>query len=252
MQEMDALQKKVNHSASSADVNQEIDSLIQRYEKSIKEYNKKIPGTRKRGTKYLKHPKGYRLLNKIASGLSSSIIGAVIGLPMLKVLPNRSDAAVAQAYIDYLGRANKEEYYCDMFAGIYNFSLTFTYGFKHRNFTANEIPEDKLQYLTNLEKEIRELSMSPYPTTNERNKAAYDIAKTILSGQEKLTKEVKAYCEWIVKNYSNLEKTNAEQHYNSATFDPSEAKDLDEHIQNLILNNNITVTESYHHNRRMR
>ena len=87
--------------------------------------------------------------------------------------------------------------------------------------------------------------MSKYPTINERNYAAYQIAKTILSGQEKISDEAKKYCEWIVKNYSNLNKTDIASNYNTNTFDPEEAKDLDKHVQNLILNNGIIVTESY-------
>jgi hypothetical protein len=96
-----------------------------------------------------------------------------------------------------------------------------------------------------LVKKLYEFMMSTYPTPNERNYAAYQIAKTILSGQEKISDESRKYCEWIVNNYSNLEKTNIASNYNDKTFDPKEAEDLDKHVQNIILNNGIAVTESF-------
>jgi hypothetical protein len=164
---------------------------------------------------------------------------------MLKLIPNKADAAISKAYSDYLSNTNKEEYYCDMFAGMYNLPLTFTYGFSNRNFVANDISEDKLSYLADLEKRIYQLRMSSYPTINERNYAAYQIAKTILNGEEKISPEAKAYCQWVVDNYSKIESTNVANNYNKTTFDPNEAKNLDEHVQNIITNNGITVTESY-------
>ena len=231
-----------NKSMSEAD--QQIEALIQRYEKAIKVYQKKIPHITKKGDKYLKNPTSHKILNKLASGLTCTLIGAPIGLPMMKLLTSRSDAALAQAYHDYLNKTNKEEYYCDMFAGMYNLPLTFTYGYTNRDFAANDISSDKLEYLNSLEKELRQFTLSPYPTNSERNYAAYQIAKTILNGEEKISPEVKKYCEWICQNYSSIEKTNIEKDYNKTTFDPKESKDLDKHAKDLIVNNNINVTES--------
>jgi len=247
-QELTKIQNALDHSNSISDADQQVDALIARYEKAIAQYQKKIPHATKKGNKYISNPSGYKILNKIATGLSCSIIGAPIGLPMLKLLPNRSDAALAQAYADYLNHTNKEEYYCDMFAGMYNLPLSFTYGYTKRDFAANDISDDRLKYLQDLEKQLRQFTLSPYPTNSERNYAAYQIAKTILSGKEKISPEVKRYCEWIVNNYSKINNAGVETNYNKTTFDPQEAHDLDEHVQNLILNNSIPVTESYQMN----
>ena len=243
--EMTELQNKMNHSKNVSEAEATIDEMIEKYEKVVDKYEDKIPSARKKGEKYLKHPHGYKFMNRFASGLSSTLIGGVIGLPMLKLLPNRADAAIAQSYNDYISRKNKEEYYCDLFAGVYNVPLSFTYGFKNKEFVANDFPEEKLKYLSELEKKLYEFMMSTYPTPNERNYAAYQIAKTILSGQEKISDESRKYCEWIVNHYSNLEKTNIASNYNDKTFDPKEAEDLDKHVQNIILNNGIAVTESF-------
>ena len=244
-QELDKVESALE-SKSLSEADRQVEALIIQYEKALKEYEKKIPDSVKKGNKYLKNPKGSRMLNRLASALCCTGVGSVIGLPMIKLLPNKADAALAQAYADYLNRANKEEYYCDMFAGMYNLPLSFTYGYNKREFTANDISEDKLKYLSELEKELRQFTLSSYPTFGERNYAAYQIAKKILSGKEKISPEQKKYCEWIVKNYSNIEKTNIKDDYNKTTFDPGESGDLDKHVQNLILNNGILVTESYH------
>ena len=247
-EEMEKLKDTLEHSSMS-EADRQMDALIERYERAIKMYQKKIPDSKKKGEKYLKNPVGYKILNKIATGLSCSIIGSPIGLPMMKLLPNRGDAALAQAYHEYLNHTNKEEYYCDMFAGMYNLPLTFTYGYTHRDFAANDISQDKLNYLTSLEKQLRQYTLSPYPTNNERNYAGYQIAKTILNGEEKISPEVKKYCEWIVHNYSSITKAGVESNYNKTTFDPKESNDLDAHVQNLILNNGIMVKEAYQMNR---
>jgi hypothetical protein len=244
--EMKELQDSMSKSKNISEAESTINKMIEKYEKMVGKMEDKIPGARKKGNKYLKHPTGYRILNHIATGLTSTIAGGIIGLPMLKLLPNKADAAIAQSYNDYLSRKNKEEYYCDLFAGVYNLPLSFTYGFKNKEFVANDFPEDKLKYLADLEKQLYEFAMSQYPTINERNYTAYHIAKTILSGQEKISDECRKYCEWIVNNYSKIDNTNISSNFNNHTFDPKEAEDLDKHIQELILNNNITVTESYY------
>jgi hypothetical protein len=243
--EISKLSHAVESSKDSNEADREIEKLIKYYEDSISKYEKKLPHSIKKGDKFNKNPSGYKMLNKIATGLCSTIVGTPIGLPMMKLIPNRADAAISKAYSDYLSNTNKEEYYCDMFAGMYNLPLTFAYGFSNRNFVANDISEDKLSYLADLEKKIYQLRMSSYPTINERNYAAYQIAKTILNGEEKISPEAKAYCQWVVDNYSKIESTNVANNYNKTTFDPNEAKNLDEHVQNIITNNGIAVTESY-------
>jgi hypothetical protein len=243
-EDMEKLTKAMD-SKSMSEADQQIEALIVKYEKAVKTYEKKIPHLTKKGDKYLKNPTSHKILNKLATGLTCTLIGAPIGLPMLKLLPSRSDAALAQAYHEYLNKTNKEEYYCDMFAGMYNLPLTFTYGYTNRDFAANAISTDKLDYLNSLEKKLRQFTLSPYPTNSERNYAAYQIAKQILSGEEKISPEVKRYCEWICDNYSSITKTSIEKDYNHTTFDPNESKDLDKHTQDLIVNNNINVTEFY-------
>ena len=245
-EELSKIQNALSGSKSLSQADQEVEQLIKRYEAIVASYSPKLNKAVKRGEKYQKHPHRYKALNGIATALCCTAVGAFIGLPMLKLLPDKSDAAILKTYTDYLNKPNKEEYYCDLFAGMYNLPLTFTYGFKNRHFAANDLSEENLSYLTGLEKDVNLLMLSKYPSQNERNYAAYKIAKTILSGKEKLSKEYREYCEWVVNNYSKIEKTGIHSDTKSSTFDAKEAEDLDQHVQNLIMNNGIPVTESYH------
>lgn len=242
-EEVKKIDDAVENSSNMSEADKEISQLIIKYENAIHKYEKKLPHSIKKGDRFNKSKGSCHVLNKIATGLCSTIIGAPIGIPMLKIFPNKADAAISKAYNDYLTKTNKEEYYCDMFAGMYNLPLTFAYGYKSRNFSANDISDDKLDYLTQLEKRLYQLRMVKYPTNSERNYAAYQIAKTILNSEEKISDAQKSYCEWIVNNYSKISKTGIESNYNKSTFDPNEAKNLDDHVQNLITNNNISVTE---------
>lgn len=243
--EVQELQAKIDSSKSVNEADQQIDALISKLEQANAKFEKEVPHMKKRGERYNKNPKGHKILHRLATALCCTGVGSVIGLPMLKMLPNKADAALTKAYDDYLKTPNKEEYYCDMFAGMYNLPITFTYGYTHRNIVANEIKPEKLQKLTSLEKNLYQYIMSTYPTDSERNYAGYQIAKAILDSGEDISPEVKKYCEWIVSHYSNIDKTNIDKEYNKTTFDPNEAKDLDQHVQNLILNNGLVVTESY-------
>lgn len=145
---------------------------------------------------------------------------------------------------DYLSHPDKEEYYCDLFAGIYQLPVTWLFG---KNFTkgqrANDINEENLKKLTELENELNKRAFSTYPSDQERAYAGYLIAQKLLENKD-ITKEAKEYAQWIVDNYSNLEKTGIRENYNQATFNPAEAEDLDAHIQRIIDHGRVTVTEA--------
>ena len=56
---------------------------------------------------------------------------------------------------------------------------------------------------------------------------------------------MKKYCQWIVDNFSSVHKTSINTIYNSTTFSPEEAENLDKHLTSLITKNNLTLTESF-------
>ena len=79
----------------------------------------------------------------------------------------------------------------------------------------------------------------------ERTYAAVKIARNLLKDEKNLDPAVRKYAQWIIDNFSNLEKANIDKIYNKTTFDPKEAEDLDKHLQELIKDNNVVLTESF-------
>lgn len=149
---------------------------------------------------------------------------------------------------EYISHPDKEEFYCDMFAGIYNLPPAFLMGGNGITYgmLPNEADEDLLKRLSSAEKDLYQMMFATYPTDVERGYAAYKIAKTALKEKKALSPECKDYLEWIVKNYSKLEDAGLDENYNQATFNPKECEDLDEHIQRIIdKSSSVQVTESF-------
>lgn len=218
----------------------EADREMMQYIKAMEIIDEAYTKMEKQSQKAKKNKKLYKTMHVIGTILTCTGVGAIVGVPML--LSGTDDPL--QGHDKYMRSVNKEEYYCDLFAGIYQLPLTFMMGFKHRTFTINQIPEARLNRIANLEKRVSQFGQSSYPSLSERNYAAMTIAKDILKSGD-VAPQIKEYCEWIVSNYSNILTTDIGSNYNGVTFDPSEAANLDKHIQNLIDNNEITVTESY-------
>lgn len=177
-----------------------------------------------------------------------SIILLPVGLLLMfggDKLANITESEYAKNVEKWLSITNKEEYYCDMFAGMYGLPVAFQIGSMSSKLTANMVDHDRLQKLSALERDLGKLVFDPHPSGQERSLAGMKIAKNLLNSGEKLDPAVKKYCEWIVDNYSSLEETDLNEIYQSNIFDPKEAEDLDQHLQNLVKNNSITVTESW-------
>ena len=223
--------------SSGGNPNADIDELIKKYQKYVKKYEKSKKRSESKFWKVL------TVVGRVIGGiLMASGVGIPIGLCLLYALHPWYDKKQMEKF---RSEKHMEEYYCDLFAGMYKLPVTFFLGLPdNRKFVANQISPDKLKTLTELEKKLYEFTYSEYPTFMERNYAAVKIAKNLLDSKEKLDPAIKKYLEWIVENYSSMLDTNIEDMYNDNTFDPKSADDLDEHIQNLINNNNITLTES--------
>lgn len=146
----------------------------------------------------------------------------------------------------YKNTKNMEEYYCDLFADMYQVPIRFFNAGTYSKYTANEVSQKTLDDFADIEKLVYEtLAFSTYPTYSERTFAGVKTAKKLLENKS-IDPAIKKYCQWIVDNESNILKTNVEVNYNSHTFDPKEAEDLDAHLVSLVKNNKMTVTESYY------
>lgn len=255
----DKIVKNIESAGSPEEVDKYIDDLIRSYEKGVKQ---------------LKHQTSYRGL------LPTAIIGTIIagGLKVISLcmsnvevanklsimslsiaglfcFPLRAQALTIKAYKQFLSEYNsgdktiKEEYYCDLFAAMYKLPVTLFLPNKKGNrgigITSNQVSNEKLKKLVELERKIAKLTLSSYPTIQERNFASVTVAKNLLENEQKsLDPSLKKYLEWIVDNYSSSLDTDIREIYNTVTFDPTEADNLDEHLNKLIKDHDVVLTES--------
>lgn len=192
---------------------------------------------------------GSAVLSAIAATagyIAGGTMGAGVGIPflflsgcyMLSDLINKADLK------SYDAKKRYEEYWCDLFAGMYNLPVKFFVGSSVKKYVPNDFNKDKLNELSKLEKEFLRNVQTTYPTTLERNHAAVTVAKQIL--EDKNTDDaLRKYAKWIVDNFDSIHETDIKTMYNTATFDPKEAEDLDKHLQEIIEDNNIVTTEAY-------
>lgn len=232
---LDEIKHKIE--SSGGNPNKDIDELIKKYQKYLKKYEK----SKKRSKSiFWKVLRGVGFV--VGCALTATVVGSPLGIPLLYMSTPWYDPKQMERF---RSEKHMEEYYCDLFAGMYKLPVTFFIGLPDNcKFVANQVSTDRLKTLSELEKKLYEFTYSEYPTLMERNYAAVKIAKNLLDSKEKLDPAIKKYLEWIVENYSSMLDTNIDEIYNDNTFDPKSANDLDEHIQNLINNNNITLTES--------
>ena len=217
------------------------------------EYIDKLIKSYKRANKQLKPYKGLAISYAILGALSatvgivmSGISGGVFGLPFLIGIGGAllMDAGNEYSLKQYDSNKRYEEYWCDLFAGMYNLPVKFFVGGSLKKYVPNDFNRDKLNELAKLEKEFHRNIRSTYPTTLERNHAAVTIAKNIL--EDKTADEaLKKYAKWVVDNFDSVHNTDIQTIYNQTTFDPKEAENLDKHLQELIEDNNIVTTEAY-------
>lgn len=230
--------EKCNERSENAD--KYIDNLIKGYKDAVKSSKKSYKG------QYIT----WSLIT--AAGIIGSII---LGNPIPAIAAGAISltglSATLSSSIEYAHAVSKygsarlyEEYYCDLFAGMYQLPITWFIGRSKEKYVPNDFKPEKLDELAKLETELNKNIFSSYPTQLERNHASVRIAKTLLA-QKDLDPEIKRYCKWIVDNFSNVHKTSINTIYNKSTFTPEEAEDLDKHLSNLISKNNITLTESF-------
>lgn len=240
---------------TGTDTEQEIDKLLEQYRHIVDVHKKR----------YKKPSKISKVLSVVVAGIGcvmttlgvlvsstlglASPIGVFIGMIMIGTGVSTACAKLSSNYYNdmmkqYKSSKHMEEYYCDLFAGMYSLPLTFLIGSPgHRKFTPNQVDTEKLNELSKLEKQIFEYIFSKYPTTNERNYAALKIAKNMLSSGQDLDPSIEKYLQWIVDNYSSMADTDIEVDYNETTFDPKSADDLDQHLQSIINQGSIVLTE---------
>lgn len=171
-------------------------------------------------------------------------VGATAGAIGLSMFA--TDLNIRNATKRYESKRLYEEYYCDLFASMYKLPKVFFIGNSSKKITANDINQDTLNEWVEIEREFFKALHASYPSDSERTHAGVTVAKNLLKTKD-LDPDTKKYCKWVVDNFSNVHKTNIKTIYNKTTFSPKEAEDLDKHLEDLIRDNNVTLTESFVH-----
>ena len=92
--------------------------------------------------------------------------------------------------------------------------------------------------------DIGKIIFDVHPSDAERNRLSVKICKDLLADKKHLDPECVKYLEWLQKAYGQLgEQSEIDNIYNKSVFDPTEADNLDEHIQHLCDISGATVTE---------
>ena len=176
------------------------------------------------------------------AGFGVAAIGIAVGagLTTMGGIELHEHYKIKKLYEKYNSTKQMEEYYSDLMSAMYQLPQRF---FVVDKYSANDVSKDVLDEWVKVEKLAHESFLHIYPTTSERTWAGTTVAKKLLECKG-LDKSVKEYLEWIVKNNDSILKTGIKEDYNSHTFDPAEAENLDAHLSSLIKNNKITTTEA--------
>jgi len=224
-----------------------IDNLIKKYKKEVKKH--KAGHKAGRLVLELVATAGSIVISSILPAGTSTLITSTVGFAtwyfgLIFITEAITDVAMIGIHKKYSQINLYEEYYCDLFAGMYQLPIKFFVGISKKKYTPNDFDKEKVNELAMLEKEYYQAIMSSYPTTMERSYAGVKIAKKLLENKD-LDSETRKYCQWIVDNFSSLETTQIEEIYNKTTFNPKEADDLDKHLEELINDNEVVLTESF-------
>lgn len=235
------MQKSVGKDAESSD--RYIDNLIKKYKKEIK----KVKPSAKKYILPVVATGASILAATLAPG-SIMFTSAIYGFGTIMGIYTLGNAAADATLLSVKKVYDKsnlyEEYYCDLFSAMYKLPKFFFVGPSKKKYVTNDFNDEKVNELAKLEKEYYEAIFASYPTDMERTHAGVKIAKQLLEEKD-LDPAIKKYCTWIVDNFSNIEKSDIKEIYNKTTFDPKEADDLDKHLQDLITDNNLVLTESF-------
>lgn len=237
------------HIDFSSDKKMTTDEYVDKLIKKYKRYINRKTGKLKRGIGSGIGAIGAAVIATMFPATSTAYMISSIGALMLGLHSASSlygHVAHKASVKHFESTSHMEEHYCDLFAGMYQLPVTFFVGMpKQRNqkITPNQVKDDKLKELAKLEVQMHREMMDVHPSDIERTHAGVRIAKNLLNSGEKLDPNVKKYCQWIADNFSSAENVNIEEIYNKNTFSPKEAENLDQYLEKLIKDNDVTITE---------
>lgn len=236
------LKEVTNTESTENKPDEDVENLVNAYEASIKRFKFKYSG---KGTVL-------RTLGWLSIALAS--VGLTIVCPLFLFVAARALKRTFTTPIDTLiYKAAKSEYenskdleeeWCDMFAAMYKLPVTFKVMTEKGNYTPDQVSKELMERYNRATIDVGKLIMDCHPSDAERNRLSVKICKDLLEDKKHLDPECVKYLEWLQKAYGQLgEQSEIDNIYNKSVFDPTEADNLDEHIQHLCDISGATVTE---------
>ena len=182
---------------------------------------------------------------KSAMGIFGSISLMVGGLVGLSGLCTAFEAWIMGILRNaYENERDLEEMWCDMFAAMYKLPVTFKVMTRRKSYTPDKVSKEVMEEFNRVNIQLHKFIMDCHPSDSERNYQAVSIANNLLKERKMLDPEVVKYLEWLVETY----KKTGDQHeirdiYNKSVFNPSEADDLDKHLEHLAKMTGAPVVE---------
>lgn len=176
---------------------------------------------------------------QIAGGIA---VGGVGLLLIYLMISNKKREG--SAILGGMGTRLQEEYFCDLFAAMYQFPAhLMSY---NRRIAINKLNSSKAEKMDKLEAEWHDKMDDIHPDTFDRELVSYRLAKQILASKKHLKKEVKDYLKYIVDLHDGIEDiktTNTE--FRNKRLSPEASADLQETLTEFTKKNNVAVTESF-------
>lgn len=170
-------------------------------------------------------------------------VAAVVGTVGLVIM---SLGILMKKVCSFLGIAPsiQEEYFCDLFAAMYKLPIHMTS--YNRQIALNKNNSEKMTKIRKKDQSLSKMIKDVHPTTFDREVTSYKIAKQLLESDEKLSKEVRDYLQYIVNLHDGIEDIKSPDSKTQAKkLDPEAAKDLQKTLQDFIAKTGATVTESF-------
>lgn len=240
-------------------------SAIRKFSKDVK--SNSDPVTEEEIEKYIDElkndykstkPKIFTVMREFIIGIAA-IIGGAIGLTFTSgvgpgiaiggglafiISAFMDKQAESKAILGGMGTKIQEEYFCDLFASMYQLPVHLVS--YNRYIAMSKLDSTKAKQIDMLDNKIYVKSGDPHPNTIDREIVSYKMAKQILNSNKHLKKEVKEYLKYIVDLHDGIDNLPVNDSKRRAKrLSPEASADLQKTLTEFAKKNNVAVTESF-------
>lgn len=181
---------------------------------------------------------GFAFAPGIGAGVS---LGAGLGFIFMAFMDKQAES---KAILGGMGTKLQEEYFCDLFASMYQLPVHLVS--YNRYIAMSKLDSTKAKQIDMLENKTHSKMSDEHPNTIDREIVSYKMAKQILNSNKHLKKEVKEYLKYIVDLHDGIDNLPINDSKRRAKrLSPEASADLQETLTEFAKKNNVAVTESF-------